>query len=376
MKRIALCFLAVLLCLLTACGKSEAVQQAHGLIGAIGTVTLHSGDAISAAEAAVDALSDRERDRLENLPVLEQARKDYDAMTQHEVSLVEEAIAAIGEVNLRSRAAIDSAWEAYDALEEGLQSRVENYDVLVRAEEGYLLAQVADIEDAIRNIGGITLESGEAIKHARAVYDSYGPEIRERVGNLQLLTTAESVYSGLRINYAMSLIASIGEVTPDSREEIETAEVFLAELTEEEQAQVANRHILEQVRQEYARLHARSILRVTDVWCSEQDTAGGVELYFNFVNPSDRTIAAVTFGVTFYNAAGEMVMCQYEQEEVNLNTYEGPFGYGGGLSGTGWFWGDYYNREIHSVELSYLSVEYADGEVVVLTQEELAFVRY
>ena len=66
MKKYLLVLLALALMLsMTACGKSEAAQAADDLIAAIGTVTLDSAAAIEAAEDAVAALRDKEKDTLE-----------------------------------------------------------------------------------------------------------------------------------------------------------------------------------------------------------------------------------------------------------------------------------------------------------------------
>ena len=106
MKRtVALAILAALLLTLCACGK---VRQAEEAIDAIGNVTAESGAQIEAAEAAVEALNDKQRDKLPNLTVLEEAQTEYEtvleeqAVTEACVQEAENAIDAIGSVTLDS----------------------------------------------------------------------------------------------------------------------------------------------------------------------------------------------------------------------------------------------------------------------------------
>lgn len=142
MKRFFICILCVLLCLsLCACGKSEAVRNTEAAIKAIGTVTLDSGAAIEEAEALYAALPEEEKEQVDNYDLLLTARDDYDALR---VDDVEAKINAIGEVTLESGNAISQAREAYDALGAELQSQVGNYSTLETAEETYEFAVLLD----------------------------------------------------------------------------------------------------------------------------------------------------------------------------------------------------------------------------------------
>ena len=65
MKKLGVLFLAIVMALtMAACGKSTEVKNAEKLIGAIGEVTLQSGNAIDAAEKAVDALDEKDLKKL------------------------------------------------------------------------------------------------------------------------------------------------------------------------------------------------------------------------------------------------------------------------------------------------------------------------
>ena len=63
--------------LLSLCGcKSKAAKETDELILRIGEVTASSSDEVEQAQNAYDALSDREKEQVENYAVLEQAQKD------------------------------------------------------------------------------------------------------------------------------------------------------------------------------------------------------------------------------------------------------------------------------------------------------------
>ena len=121
---------------------------------------------------------------------------------------------------------------------------------------------------------------------------------------------------------------------------------------------------------------ARSIIRVTKLEVSDQDSVGGVRVYFNFINNSDKVINYVNFGFTFYNAVGDMVKCEIERDAINRCYKTGPYAKGEGLQDYSWSWGKYYNGDIASVVLKSLSVEYADGTSVTLTAEQIGYVQY
>lgn len=75
MKKTISLILVLIMCLsLCACGKSEEVKAAEELIATIGEITLDNTDAINNARDAFSALSDEEKEKVENAEVL------YDSM--------------------------------------------------------------------------------------------------------------------------------------------------------------------------------------------------------------------------------------------------------------------------------------------------------
>lgn len=137
------------------------VHDVEQKIAAIGTVTLDSEEAIQAARAAYDALSDQRKAQVSNYDVLLAAEKKLAQLQDEAVVHVEELIDAIGQpVIPASRAAVEAARAAYDALGQKLQERVGNYDVLLAAE-----ARLAELnaQDIYKTTGDFIVSKGAPV---------------------------------------------------------------------------------------------------------------------------------------------------------------------------------------------------------------------
>lgn len=226
MKRIVALMLALLLLAgLTACGKSEAAQAADDLIAAIGTVTLDSGDKIVAAEQAVNALTEEDAKQIENSAVLTEARNTYDALIAQkeaeeaeaariaalkaDAAKVDSAIKSIGSVTLNSQRAIKSARDAYNALSNEARSYVENLEVLETAEVTFTNLRVSNVENLIRAIGTVTLNSGDAIDTAQAAYNDLSSTEASKVSNVSTLNNAVSSLKQLKKQEAKKLLSQM-----------------------------------------------------------------------------------------------------------------------------------------------------------------------
>ena len=384
MKRtVALAILAALLLTLCACGE---IRQAEEAIDAIGAVTAESGAQIEAAEAAVEALNDKQRDKLPNLTVLEEAQTEYETVLEQQaettacVKDAETAIDAIGDVTLDSLDAIRDARAAYDAVDPEAQEQVANRETLSAAEQTFDALAIQATTDAIRAIGDVTLDSGEAIRAARELYDGFSGAIQSQVANRDVLVRDEEQYAALRIQHVDELIDAIGEVTLSSEDRIREAEDAYNGLSESEAASVTNHRVLVEARETFdtmeaaARLQvaideARGILRVTRLEVKPLE-AGGAELHFGFINESEQTIHYVYYGVTFYDAEGVVISLESTGAEICERVASGPFAHGGGTEDVETLWGG-DGREPASVCLAALSVEYEDGSVYTFSDEQL-----
>ena len=124
-----------------------------------------------------------------------------------------------------------------------------------------------------------------------------------------------------------------------------------------------------------AREKAQSQLRISRCWVSGPDSAGGYELHINWTNKTSKTVKYLHFGVTFYDPVGEPIST-WRIDKVEYCQDVGPFGPGGGRSGSNWYWGKYYDSIISYPELVYLKVEYTDGTSWTLNSNEIAAVQY
>ncbi|MBQ6718895.1 MAG: hypothetical protein IJN20_00910 [Oscillospiraceae bacterium] len=74
MKKMLFFVLVFAICLsLCACGKSEEVKAVEEKIASIGEVTIEKADTIQEANRAYDALNDKDKEKVENLDILQQS---------------------------------------------------------------------------------------------------------------------------------------------------------------------------------------------------------------------------------------------------------------------------------------------------------------
>lgn len=392
MKRIfSIASVLLILCItLCACGK---VQNAEKLIDAIGEVTADSGPQIEAAEQAIAELDADQKAKVSNLDLFEDAKLQYaDALevkkeNDKKINRVEERVQAIKTVTTNSGNTIRTAREAFDRLDPELQANVSNKDSLFEAETVFEQLAVQTVTDAIDQIGTVTLENEKAISTALATYNKFDKSIQQKIENRDILFAAEETLTQLKVERAQAAIEVIGDVTLDSKAAIDSASAAFDSIPTADRAKVENRAELTKAKETYDALvhaqevqkeieEAKKLIRVTKVAVSAPDSAGGVELYFNYINNSDKVIKYVNFSVTFYNAVGDVVKGKYDQSTVNRCYDTGPFKKGEGRTGTWWHWGDFYNWDITSVKLVDLSIEYTDGTTVTLTKDQVAGVQY
>ncbi|MCR5829682.1 MAG: hypothetical protein K6F93_04930 [Lachnospiraceae bacterium] len=117
---------------------------------------------------------------------------------------------------------------------------------------------------------------------------------------------------------------------------------------------------------------------MSKVWVSEPDSAGGVKLYVNFENKSEKEIKYAYFDVAMYNAVGDIDLGKYTTSLGNDKDYvslcaTGPFKKGEGLSGTREYWGKYYSFQIKTAKLLGVTIQYMDGTERTLTPEEIQY---
>lgn len=231
----------------------EAAAAVDALIVAIGEVTLDSGDAIRGARYAYEGLTDKQKNLVSTLSVLEAAEAAYDGLRAREASAV---IASIGEVSLDSLPAIQKAQTLYDALTEGQKALVTNYQQLLDASARYTnLVAAAPVMELIGAIGEVTLDSGAAITQAVNAYNALTGEQQALVENYYLLEQAYSRYQDLyAADRVQTMISQIGAVSGSSGPMLQQIRAAYDALTESQRALVSNLSVLENAEAAYAAL--------------------------------------------------------------------------------------------------------------------------
>lgn len=163
------------------------------LIAAIGTIDLQSDTTIAEAETAYNSLSDKDKKSVDGRKQLEDARNSYDIL---KANVAHDAIQNIGWVYESSLTDIQYARKEYDSLTDHQKTLVDNYDDLVAAEEEYTRLKVEPVENLIQKINAyiidtesISLPDGfsEAIDKAQDAFERLPEEYQDKVSNLDEL---------------------------------------------------------------------------------------------------------------------------------------------------------------------------------------------
>lgn len=199
MKKYLVVIMAVLMALcLCACGKSEAVKAAEEKIAAIGEVTLDSEKRISAAEKAVEKLSDDELKQLDKAEELKKAREKYERLVESKAAVVDSLIVQIGEVTIESEEKIEAARQEYDAVPASVKSRVKGLTELESAENMLIMLRAQRVDNLIDQIGEVTLESADKINAAQQAFNRLKKNEKAQVENVSRLTRAREEFAALQ----------------------------------------------------------------------------------------------------------------------------------------------------------------------------------
>ncbi len=206
----------------------QAAFAVEDMIDEIGTVTLESEAAITAARAAYDALTDVQKayvdpDCLAILVAAEarlaELKAEQAAADQAAADAVIAAIEAIGDVTIEDEEAIAAAHAAYDALTPEQQALVTNLDVLTAAETA--IASLIDERDTqaagaaaalIEAIPAeVTLEDEAAIIAAREAYDALTEAQKAKVTDYDKLLAAEAALAKLKFGTVKPVVTAAND---------------------------------------------------------------------------------------------------------------------------------------------------------------------
>lgn len=256
----------------------EKVNDVNKLIGAIGTVTLDSGDAIIAAEKAYEDLLEPEKEHLRNAGIykmLAEAREKYNTLVTYKEAADEvvDAICALPSPASVTKDNVDtvvakiaSAKASYENLPDKTMVADKYLEMLADVEEACNvvkadLAAAKDVDDLIAAIGTVSLESLNKIETAEAAYDELSDMAQSYVTKKDVLDTARATYDKLKadqeaIDAVEDLIAAIGDVTLGSLADIEAAEEAFEALDDTLKTRVESYSTLVAARAKYNELLA------------------------------------------------------------------------------------------------------------------------
>ncbi len=163
--------------------KSKEARDTDRRIMGIGEVTLTSGELIEQAREAYEDLSVTHKRQVEHLDVLVKAEQEYLVLCdQAEAEKVDQKIRALGEITSSSGEAIEEARAAYDALSETQKTYVTAYEDLLAAEKNYDEVCASQLEEQLKDITEALGEAGSQIT------EEMGKGIEELIRQYQSLT--------------------------------------------------------------------------------------------------------------------------------------------------------------------------------------------
>ena len=315
-------------------------DEVKALITAIGTVeyTTESKGKIDEAKAAYATLSEAQKALVTNYSELTSAESTYATLQaaaekaeadQAAANAVKEKIAAIGtvEYTTESKAKIDEAREAYDALTADQKALVDTYETLTTAESTYATLKAdndaADATKALIDAIGtveLTVNSKAVIDLARESYDGLTAEQKALVLNYNVLTAAEVRYADLgAADEAKTLIDAIGDVTysTESKGKIDAAREAYDALSAKQKALVTNYETLTAAEVSYTDLKVakeaedaiNALPASDDITVNDKANVQAAQAKYDALTPTQKEIVSAAV-VAKLAAAGNMVAAQ------------------------------------------------------------------
>lgn len=309
MKRFLLIVLTALMAvMLAACGKSEEAKAVDGMIAALGPMDETSGAALQEAEAAYDALSDKDRAALEHYSALTEARSSYDQIMASQVIADIDRIGLVTENSLNS---IRSARQAYDDLTDAERELVSNYTVLTAAEEEFTAIHVRPVEELIDQLDAFDLSGEdipdgavEAIEAAGKAFQELDEAFQGQIKNREELMAAQKALADSRVRKLIRYIdENLHEVNWDSGVALIAATTAYDMLSEEDRSRITNYSVLEAAKIRYEELKAMPPIELISYRLGK-NIIGNPEFYLKARNVSDSIIKEFSVSIFAYDADG------------------------------------------------------------------------
>lgn len=332
-----------------------------------------------------DELNLREKMKLKNKSNLNEFKN---AVEIKYIEYVENKIDNIGEVE------IDPSFEnkltnikkIYDELDDNLKSKITNYEKLEKAEKDLMTKRNEYFDCLLAELGDITIDSRDKIKEIRDFYESLSDEDKTYISSYNNFVEKENQYFNIAVEYCINEISNLGDITLEKKGNLEKINIIYQTLDDENKKRVTNYSEFENAYKIYTNLKSqdwenkkieniKNTIKVTRCDCSRPNSAGGVDVYINFTNTSDKTIKYAYFTVEPYNAVGDIVESEVGNRTTAICTDTGPYGPGEGHYGTSWYWDCiWYNSTIVRIKLTKIRIEYTDGTQTSISGDDIQYV--
>lgn len=209
MKKVKI-LISILLCVimcfcLSACKSQNAITVDEKIMAMDeSNITLESATEISEVQSLFDALSEEEKQTIENKGKLDSIVEKYSSLEAAEVAKVQgkiDAIPTTDKITLSSKDIINDAIDSYNSTTDAVKSKINNAENLTVAKEQVEQIEAAEIEkkiNAIPSLGSMTLSSKKTVEAAEDAYDSASSSVRAKVKNKDKLDDSKDKLEELR----------------------------------------------------------------------------------------------------------------------------------------------------------------------------------
>lgn len=294
------------------------VEQVVNAIENIGEVQVNSNSKIVEAEKLYNALSNKCQRHVENREELTDARETYNNLRAEETM---ELINQIGTVTLDNQDIVDKAKQSYDALSDEQRELVDNSDKLFSDIEQLTNLRIEDVNSRILAIGTVTLDSEKKITEARKAYDMLSDTDKSKVTDYEKLTVAEEDYEELAVNNCIELIDNIGQVTLNSKKSIDNAQKVYDSLSQQAKDKVTNYSTLASASSKYIQLEKEEEDRKKTLNAGDSFQTSKWQVTYKKTNISAKILPNSTSGYyMYYYAADDETFVDVVFQIKNVNT--------------------------------------------------------
>ncbi|MBM7869219.1 tetratricopeptide (TPR) repeat protein [Clostridium pascui] len=120
----------------------------------------------------------------------------------------------------------------------------------------------------------------------------------------------------------------------------------------------------------------KNTIRVSSIYSSPPNSAGGVDFHIIWTNKSNKAIKYATFEVVPYNAVGDVQYCEIRHSSNFKGQVTGPVNPGVTYGQNNLWEAAWYNNTIQRVSLVGIEIIYMDGSTTTINGDDVQYVLY